>query len=295
MSQPHDNRRPYNHDYPYPHDYQDLSYWPAAPGFAMVRAPSGESTSTAYSGDVSTPISENGQPDLWSTANYDPSLSSAYRFSPTYSMGLMSCGSQGIPDTGEYIVNDENNYGVPMEMPWLGECEFIGGEEGPDPQAYYLNPQHTGQPPATGEAEHLSTPIIHHQSKDGMFHCQEPGCTTSSRRKSDLTRHYEQLHMPLSEKPKYPCDWKKCQRAQEPFHRRDHQRDHYRDYHHEDLTRRGSAPSREDQEWWNSRKVNLEWWRCSHCLQRVKLEQDGYTCPLCKGICELARQQYRAR
>lgn len=119
-------------------------------------------------------------------------------------------------------------------------------------------------------------------------------CERSFRRKADLERHYSQLHTSAEQKAKFHCDWKKCQRAQDPFHRRDHQRDHYRDYHNEDLIRRGSS-SREDEKWWSTRQVNLDWWRCARCLERVKVEEYNYRCPRCKTGCEQERQHYRTQ
>ncbi|KAK5628781.1 hypothetical protein RRF57_004496 [Xylaria bambusicola] len=119
-------------------------------------------------------------------------------------------------------------------------------------------------------------------------------CAKSFRRKADLERHYNQVHISSELKKKFPCDWKKCQRGRDPFHRRDHQRDHYRDYHMEDLMRRGSS-SREDQKWWNTRKIIPDWWRCTRCLERVKVEEHGYVCSICRAPCEQDRQFFRTQ
>ncbi|KAI0532555.1 hypothetical protein GGR58DRAFT_517642 [Xylaria digitata] len=198
-------------------------------------------------------------------------------FSPT------NYGPLNIPHTSEYG----------NEGDWWSYYDFITDVE---PAYWRLKPcfTPTDQLPSTRPAEDLSPAVRRSPTNEGMFICLAHGCTKSFRRKADLERHYSQLHISAEEKAKFPCDWKKCQRNRDPFHRRDHQRDHYRDYHHEDLMRRGSS-GREDPNWWSTRKVNLDWWRCARCLGRVKVEEYGYACPNCRISCETERQYYRTQ
>lgn len=97
------------------------------------------------------------------------------------------------------------------------------------------------------------------------------------------------------------CDYPKCPHKC-PF-RKDHCREHYREYHMEDLPklpilkhRRGGQKNREMVEEFLARRrkhVNLSWWRCVRCLQRVEVNMDGYTCPRCAVACEPERVTWR--
>ncbi|KAJ2987748.1 hypothetical protein NUW58_g4334 [Xylaria curta] len=270
--------------YFYPPDRRASSEWSASPsaGIPMTREPSGESAVSTYSNDsVRTPNSEYGAYDpLWSPIPTDnrnflwsnvPDSSYETTFSP------ISYDPQYMPDASEYAASNENGFNGPEQGHWWELYDFIALVD-PGQQAYWrLKPgiSPTAQLPVTRPAEDLSTTAPRSQSNEGMVVCLEKGCTKSFRRKADLERHLSQMHTPTEKKSKYPCDWKRCQRAKDPFHRRDHQRDHYREYHHEDLMRRGSS-GREDQRWWSSRVVNHDWWRCARCLTRVKVDVNGY-------------------
>ena len=140
----------------------------------------------------------------------------------------------------------------------------------------------------------MTSANLHPQPDENVFVCMEPGCDRTFRRKADLERHYSQIHTSYEQKSRFPCDRKGCPRARDPFHRRDHQRDHYRDFHNEDIMRRGSS-SREDGEWWNTRKVHSDWLRCTRCMTRVEVAKNGYLCPTCKTSCEAERQSLRER
>lgn len=258
----------------------------------MTRGDSGGSAITTYSGDLGHTYSAYGANDPpwspfpvahndipWSPVSYP---GQGYPFPPTpYDL-------PAIPGAEGHEPHSRDDFQSPLDDPWWDSYDFITEVE---QQPYWrLKPgiTPTSQLPLT-----RATSDSHPQTKEGRYICMEAGCPKTCRRKSDLERHYLHLHTPPERKAKFPCDWKKCQRAQEPFHRQDHQRDHYRDFHHEDLVRRRPS-KRDDQGWWDSRQIYTEWWRCSHCLRRVRVDEDGYTCLKCKTNCEKARQNFRA-
>jgi hypothetical protein len=95
------------------------------------------------------------------------------------------------------------------------------------------------------------------------------------------------------------CDYKRCSHT--VSFRKDHCREHYREFHTEDLIKRGqpkhikakhSKKKPETAEEFLAARIqnlNLRWWRCSKCIQRVDVNSDGYTCPTCKLPCEPER------
>lgn len=148
-----------------------------------------------------------------------------------------------------------------------------------------------------------------------------PGCKAKPfTRHYDLERHFATVHQggkeqgspeqgkepgekDQGEKVHMNCDYTKCTH-QEPF-RKDHCREHYREFHSEDLIKRGQPKSSKAK---NSKKktetveefmacriknLNLKWWRCSKCVQRVYLNLNGYTCPTCNQACEPERVDWR--
>lgn len=125
----------------------------------------------------------------------------------------------------------------------------------------------------------------------GYKMCLVPGCESKTlfRRKADLQRHYQHRHTPNEQKKQHLCDYPRCVRAVEPFHRIDHFRDHYRDFHQEDLTRKTG----EKQEWFDSRKVSGKWWRCTKCLGRNRIEETGWVCAKCSSHCDSTRRGLR--
>ncbi|KAK8084808.1 hypothetical protein PG997_006079 [Apiospora hydei] len=123
--------------------------------------------------------------------------------------------------------------------------------------------------------------------------CLYPGCESKPfKRKADLDRHWEHVHLPPHQKVSYYCDYSKCSRHTEPFHRMDHCRDHLREYHKEDLVRKNG---KEDDEWYQNRKVSTKWFRCTKCLHRNQIKESGWTCPNCSTSCDKKRQKLRAR
>ncbi|KAL4723671.1 hypothetical protein ACLX1H_009313 [Fusarium chlamydosporum] len=121
--------------------------------------------------------------------------------------------------------------------------------------------------------------------------CLHPGCPARPfKRNADLQRHYKNTHAPESSKDIYLCDYPRCTRSREPFHRRDHFRDHLREYHREDIQKRGSTVN---EEWLEGRYAPSSWWRCPRCLVRVYVSKNGYECPGCKTSCESKRKEKR--
>jgi hypothetical protein len=123
--------------------------------------------------------------------------------------------------------------------------------------------------------------------------CTVPGCEskTSFKRKADLMRHFEQIHQASEQKKQFYCDYSKCDRSQDPFGRIDHFRQHYRDFHGEDLPRK----SGESANWYADKKqsVSKRRWRCVKCLNKVTIEDSGFTCDNCNTPCETQRRQIR--
>jgi hypothetical protein len=124
----------------------------------------------------------------------------------------------------------------------------------------------------------------------------------------DLERHFLTIHQvdkERGEKSLVYCDYTKCPHK-EGF-RKDHCREHYREYHAEDLIkrsqpkhskpRRGHKKPETVEEFMASRLRNIEhsWWRCSKCVQRVKINDHGFTCPGCRVACEPERVEWRQK
>jgi hypothetical protein len=137
-----------------------------------------------------------------------------------------------------------------------------------------------------------------------VYPCQFPGCVTKKpfNRPADLDRHYRNVHASADQKERYECDYPKCERATEPFTRKDHYRDHLRDYHKEDLGQAKRAKKEDRQKWeqaqesWLAeRNISANWWRCAKCLSRVRVD-DRWECSRCSGTCEserVARRQMK--
>jgi hypothetical protein len=119
--------------------------------------------------------------------------------------------------------------------------------------------------------------------------CLQSGCDKRFKRKADLERHYEQKHTPTYLKKHHFCDYAKCSRRAEPFHRLDHFRDHYRDYHKEDLPRKKG----ESKSWYDNRSWKPDWWRCPKCLERRYVATDRWDCAPCGSRCDATRRERR--
>ncbi|KAH9909092.1 hypothetical protein F4778DRAFT_776258 [Xylariomycetidae sp. FL2044] len=155
------------------------------------------------------------------------------------------------------------------------------------------------------------------------YPCPMPNCAAGPfKRKADLERHHTQRHQLASQKQKFPCDYRRCDRrgsdvvdspspssergggggggGGRPFYRKDHLRDHLRDYHREDLPRRGRMGAGSGgggeaaaQAWRESRVVRPAWWRCERCLARIEVARDGFQCPRCMIQCDSGRRNIR--
>ena len=132
----------------------------------------------------------------------------------------------------------------------------------------------------------------------GTYPCQFPGCQPKKpfNRPADLERHYRNVHASADQRECYECDYPKCDRATEPFTRKDHYRDHLRDYHKEDLGHAKRAKKEDGQKWkraqenWVAeRNISANWWRCAKCLSRVRVDHNGWECRQCNGACEQER------
>ncbi|KAI2640229.1 hypothetical protein GGS21DRAFT_405394 [Xylaria nigripes] len=292
--------------------YQDEVYFPKHQGSPdwlvspssstpMTRGSSGESTSTAYSNDtIRKPSSEYGTyGSMWPSvsASHQDSLWSPVPDSSSYDINVSPNTSNlpYLPGSSECVTASSGSYGnmASESDKWWEYYNFIADVEPGQKPYWRLKPQFTPTsqyPPMRANEEYIT--VSQPQTKDGMFVCLAEGCSKSFKRKADLERHYKNLHTLSEWKDQFPCDWKRCQRAKEPFHRIDHQREHYREFHHEDIMRRGS-PGKQDREWWSSRVINHDWWRCSRCLCRVSVEEYGYQCRECKTDCERERIAHR--
>jgi hypothetical protein len=136
----------------------------------------------------------------------------------------------------------------------------------------------------------------------GTYPCQFPGCQLKKpfNRAADLERHYRNVHASESQRERYQCDYSKCDRAADPFTRKDHYRDHLRDYHKEDLGQAKGAKKedrpkweRAQKAWLAERNINRNWWRCAKCLSRVRAAEEGWECQRCNETCEPERQMTR--
>ncbi|KAH7149177.1 hypothetical protein B0J13DRAFT_621067 [Dactylonectria estremocensis] len=155
---------------------------------------------------------------------------------------------------------------------------------------YQQQQNYTSAPASSSEA---NTPRGESSApnRDWPVFCLSPGCNARPfRRCADLQRHYRNTHAPESQKDSYWCDYPRCTRYREPFHRRDHFRDHLREYHREDIQKRGDTV---DEDWLEGRYAPSTWWRCHRCLVRVYIARNGYECPGCKTSCEPKRKEKR--
>ncbi|KYK60583.1 hypothetical protein DCS_01720 [Drechmeria coniospora] len=163
------------------------------------------------------------------------------------------------------------------------------------PTAYYGSPDRDNEldsprkSPEDGRASRK-------RSQSGLDYpvcCLYPGCMAKPfRRRADLDRHYKHRHAPESQKVSFNCDYPRCARHLDPFHRLDHFRDHLRDFHKEEIEKRG-GPAPEERS--GSRRASPTWWRCSKCLRRVTVDRGGNECPNCTKSSQGKRRQSRRK
>ncbi|KAL7796038.1 hypothetical protein V8C37DRAFT_400495 [Trichoderma ceciliae] len=156
----------------------------------------------------------------------------------------------------------------------------------------YSSPEATAGPEAASPRE-SPTYSFASSGRDYPVCCLHPGCDAKPfKRRADLDRHYKHKHAPASLKESYHCDYARCGRRRDPFHRRDHFRDHLRDFHREDIEKRGVA-AKED--WFEGRNASHTWWRCTKCLKRIYISRHGYECPTCRTCLQPKRKEIRRR
>jgi hypothetical protein len=135
-----------------------------------------------------------------------------------------------------------------------------------------------------------------------------PGCLSKPfTRHYGLERHFVTVHQGQGQgETGLFCDYEKCP-SKQPL-RKDSCRQHYREYHAEDLIKRGNSKPKPGKVNRSTRKpetaekflaartdhINLRWWRCSKCMRRVRVGDDGYVCP-CKAVCEPERVAWREK
>jgi hypothetical protein len=110
------------------------------------------------------------------------------------------------------------------------------------------------------------------------------------------------VHAPKDQREHYKCDHPRCERAKDPFTRKDHYRDHMRDFHMEDLGQAKGAKKldrqkweRDQEAWLAERRISPNWWRCAKCLSRVYVKEEGWECRKCNAACEAERKAARRR
>ncbi|KAF4633595.1 hypothetical protein G7Y89_g4526 [Cudoniella acicularis] len=138
--------------------------------------------------------------------------------------------------------------------------------------------------------------------------CQFPGtsCWKTNTppvfsRPADLERHYRQVHASEDQKENHYCDYRNCNRSNEPFTRKDHFRDHLKEYHKEDIGYcKGEKTAKDKAKWaakqrsWEAeRRISDKWWRCVKCLDKIYVAEYGWQCPSCKRDCEAHRREAR--
>ncbi|KAB5571883.1 hypothetical protein GE09DRAFT_1268214 [Coniochaeta sp. 2T2.1] len=153
----------------------------------------------------------------------------------------------------------------------------------------------TNLPPPPTNPTHAPTTTTTTSSSTNRFPCLVGQCNKQFNRAADLDRHMKFIHCKATVPPMI-CDYRRCPRHKNPFHRADHFRDHLRDQHKEDLLKRGEAAPVPDAKWWRERSplaVYQGWWRCSKCFARVVVEREGWQCEGCGNWCEGERQGVR--
>ncbi|EXF76637.1 hypothetical protein CFIO01_13739 [Colletotrichum fioriniae PJ7] len=88
------------------------------------------------------------------------------------------------------------------------------------------------------------------------------------------------------------CDYPACNRKNEPFNRKDRLRIHLTDVHKEDVSAKTFEMT---VAWLQERKIYPKWWRCSKCLDRVKIEESGWSCPRDGSKVEDIRREFREK
>ncbi|KAK8014676.1 hypothetical protein PG990_007972 [Apiospora arundinis] len=275
-----------------------------------------QSQPSAYGYDLSLPLGD--------AANYSPTAPSPMRRGDSNGSynSSSSSGSNQYPEVHVNPLSEEMSYhdgntgydgysqsypsgGLKREddgwyerqaafVPDDGHIHYDFASSEPSQQNYIASP--TSATPLSMSPVEDMVPRSEPESPVGQpegHTCLFPQCDSKPfKRKADLDRHWEHVHLPPEQKTTYFCDYPKCSRHAEPFHRMDHCRDHLREYHKEDLVRKNG---KEDDEWYRNRKVSTKWFRCTKCLRRNQIKESGWACPYCNVSCDKKRQKLRAR
>jgi len=157
----------------------------------------------------------SGDSSSWSSTITPPDTHSYYyNYGPEDTPGFDSSSDYGPGNSDNFDYGNDLSYYSYQD----GKDNFI--------PSYVTHEDNIPHHSRSSDAPALETGSI---QSDTNHVCLTAGCDKSFKRKADLERHYEQKHMPHSEKFHFACDYTKCARALEPFRRADH----YRDYHKE--------------------------------------------------------------
>ncbi|KAF4971815.1 hypothetical protein FZEAL_9742 [Fusarium zealandicum] len=220
------------------------------------------------------------------------------------SLPLSRYSSSGGSSQASYIPDSPSHYSLhgSSAVEYSGYLQDTAYQQDSPYQQYYSSTTATVKEPVAPRSEVYVSTIMAPPSPpltctrppdscDWPVNCLVPGCTARPfKRSADLQRHYRNTHVPESSKDTYLCDYPRCTRSREPFHRRDHFRDHLREYHREDIQKRGATVN---EEWLEGRYTPTTWWRCPRCLVRVYISKNNFQCPNCKTSCEPKRKEKR--
>ncbi|KAK6218252.1 Histidine biosynthesis bifunctional protein hisB [Pestalotiopsis sp. IQ-011] len=228
------------------------------------------------------------------------------KLSPATPMTFPDMSWTPYQDPDPYQYSEYTDYGTTET--WMPEDNTIPPSyyESPPNVSYVISPSdnfefsyntvpRTPMMPAFPAQEAVENNMVQHGGMPSSTQhvCLVPGCDskTTFKRKADLQRHYEQIHRPADQKKQYLCDYTRCERSKEPFHRMDHFRDHYRDFHKEDLPRK----SGESAKWYADKEkaASSKHWRCVKCLTKVSIKEYGFQCGSCETPCEQQRRSIR--
>ncbi|RYP18599.1 hypothetical protein DL767_009807 [Monosporascus sp. MG133] len=279
------------------------TYFSTSTSAGMARSPSGSSSTSAGSHKAASPWGSSASPDdnapelpwggITNEFSYLDDFADNGGHQPYNIEHTEAANDYYQPQTSYHAPVQGDAESPSQDNSWCQYYDFIAKVEQGQSPYWRLKAGYT-----ENEEYPMYRPCADSEIKPRSAHssmCLKPGCKSKPfKRKADLDRHYQQVHLDSSAKRPFPCDYPKCPRSTNPFFRSDHYRDHCRDYHREDLLRRSSS-KKETDEWWADRIVPKKWWRCSKCLHRVYIQQNGFECHNCKTHCEPQRRNYRVQ
>ncbi|KAH6655594.1 hypothetical protein BKA67DRAFT_657524 [Truncatella angustata] len=261
-------------------------------GHNMSRGPSNGSYISNNSYTTYSPVSTQNGNFSPATPEIEFDMSAPYEYSDINHDRCMDLDGYAEPDG--YLTE----YGCDDDYAHLGNMDTSHGLYNVTNNNYSYA-SHMGSMEITYEDDTIprmpvmraTIPEPEHANEGHM--CLIPACNSKTvfKRKADLQRHYDQVHQSSHLKKQYFCDYPRCERSKEPFHRMDHFRDHYRDFHKEDLPRK----SGESNEWYaeKAEKASRKWWRCTKCLTKIAIKDYAFVCIQCNTPCDAPRQSIR--